>query len=52
MINEKPGVESSYAGAYADNFVDGYAANLVLTSYLAADFASTASPNDATNKAP
>ncbi len=46
MINEKPGVESSYAGLYAGNFADGYAANLVLTRYLAADFAGTAPPAD------
>lgn len=52
MINEKANVESSYAGLYAGNFVDGYAANLALTKYLAIDFASARDPNDVANQKP
>ena len=52
MINEKPGVEASYAGLYDTNFSDGYAANLALTRYLAADFASPAPPTDPSHGAP
>jgi hypothetical protein len=52
MINEKQNVESSYAGLYATNFTDGYAANLALTKYLKIDFTSTRDPNDAANQGP
>ncbi len=52
MINEKANVESSYAGLYANNFTDGYAANLALTKFLRIDFASTRDPNDAANQKP
>lgn len=52
MINEKPGLESSYAGLYQDNFTDGYAADLGLTRYLAADFSSAANPSDPSHAAP
>jgi hypothetical protein len=44
MINENNGVESSYAGLYMDNFIDGYAADLQLTKYLPVDFRSTTPP--------
>jgi hypothetical protein len=52
MINEKDGVESSYAGLYANNFTDGYAANLALTKFLKIDFTATRDPNDAANQGP
>ncbi len=52
MINEANNVESSYAGLYTGNFTDGYAANLVLTKYLSADFTSTRAPNDPAGVAP
>lgn len=44
MINEKNGVESSYAGIYMDNFIDGYAADLQLTKFLPADFTAVTPP--------
>lgn len=52
MINEKSTVEGSFAGIYANNFTDGYATNLALTSYLGADFTSPRGPNDPANKKP
>jgi hypothetical protein len=52
MINEKALVEGSYAGLFADNFVDGYSTNLALTAYLEADFTSLRSPNDTQNRRP
>jgi hypothetical protein len=52
MINEKANVESSYAGLYANNFTDGYAANLALTKFLKIDFTQTRDPNDAANQGP
>jgi hypothetical protein len=52
MINEQPGLEGSFAGLYAGNFTDGYHANLALTAYLEADFASTAAPHDPLNRRP
>jgi hypothetical protein len=52
MINEKNGVESSYAGLYATNFTDGYAASLALTKFLKIDFAAPRDPNDAANQGP
>ena len=52
MINEKQNVESSYAGLYAGNFTDGYAANLALTKFLKIDFAARRDPNDAANVGP
>lgn len=52
MINEKALVEGSFAGLYLNNFTDGYAANLALTSYLVADFTSPRAPNDPANKKP
>jgi hypothetical protein len=52
MINEQPLVESSFAGLYAGNFTDGYAADLALTAYLHADFAATLAPNDPQNRRP
>lgn len=52
MINEKNLVESSYAGLYPANFIDGYAANLVVTKYLRIDFDSPRSPNNPANQAP
>ena len=52
MINEKQLAEGSYAGLYAGNFTDGYAANLPLTKYLRADFTSPRAPNDPANVAP
>jgi len=44
MINENNGVESSYAGLYMDNFIDGYASDLQLTKYLPIDFRATTPP--------
>jgi hypothetical protein len=44
MINENNNVESSYAGIFMDNFIDGYAANLQLTRYLPADFTAITPP--------
>jgi len=52
MINEKNLGEGSYAGLYAGNFTDGYAANLALTAYLQADFTSPRTPNDPANQRP
>jgi hypothetical protein len=52
MINEKPGLEGSFAGLFGDNFADGYSAALPLTRYLRIDFSSPASPNDPANVAP
>jgi hypothetical protein len=52
MINEKPGVEGTFAGIYEDNFVDGYHADLSLTAYLRADFAAAEGPNDPLNRRP
>nr|HEX4314816.1 hypothetical protein [Kofleriaceae bacterium] len=52
MINEGDNVESSFGGLYAGNFVDGYAADLVTTRYLRADFTSSLSPNNPDNEAP
>jgi hypothetical protein len=46
MINEKMFAEGTYAGLFADNFVDGYAANMVLTRSYAADFLSSRAPAD------
>jgi hypothetical protein len=45
MINEKAFDEGAFAGLYSDNFTDGYAANLALTAYLEADFASPRVPS-------
>ena len=44
--------EGSYAGLYATNFTDGYAANLALTAYLQADFTASRVTNDPANKKP
>lgn len=52
MINEKANVESSYAGLYANNFIDGYAANLALTKFLRIDLLSPRDPNDPANQGP
>ena len=52
MINEKANVESSYAGLYANNFTDGYAANLALTKFLKIDFTAQRDPNDGANAGP
>lgn len=52
MINEGNLIESSYAGLYASNFTDGYAADLMLTRYLRADFTASREPNDPDNEAP
>ena len=52
MINEKMLAEGSFAGLYAGNFTDGYAANLALTTYLAADFTLPRAPNDPANQQP
>lgn len=52
MINEKPTFEGSFAGLYAGNFTDGYAASLPITKYLQIDFASPRAPNDAANAKP
>ena len=52
MINEKPLVESTFAGLYSDNFTDGYYPDLALTAYLRADFASPNAPNDPANHRP
>jgi hypothetical protein len=52
MVNEKMLEEGTYAGLYADNFTDGYAANLALAAYLDVDFGSARAPNDAAAKQP
>jgi len=52
MINETQNLEGTFAGLYADNFVDGYAANLALAKYLEIDFTARRDPNDAANQAP
>ena len=52
MINEKALAEGTYAGLYANNFIDGYAMNLTLGAYLHADFTSARVPNDAANRRP
>lgn len=52
MINEKHAAEGTYAGLYADNFVDGYRANLALTRFLKVDFAASREPNDPANRGP
>ena len=50
MINEGNLVESTYAGLYAGNFVDGYDANA--TKAIAIDFTASRAPNDPANAAP
>ncbi len=52
MINETDLAESSYAGLYTGNFVDGPAQTLPLTKYMTIDFASPRSPNDPSNETP
>ncbi len=56
MVNETNLSEGAYAGLYTGNFTDGYydaaAANIPLTAYFEADFASAASPNDLANRRP
>lgn len=52
MINEKDLAEGTFAGLYTTNFTDGYAANLALTAYMHADFASQLAPNDDANRRP
>lgn len=52
MINEKDQFEGSFAGLYATNFVDGYAAALPLTAYLRADLTAALAPSDPANRAP
>jgi len=49
MINEKPGVEGTFAGMFAGNFVNGYGAPMQLTKYLRVDFTSPNAPNDPSN---
>jgi hypothetical protein len=51
MLNEEDNSEGQYAGIYVGNFTDGYAADLAITDYLAADFTSSRVPNDAANLA-
>lgn len=52
MINEKQFAEGTYAGLYATNFVDGYAANMQLGVYMHADFTSSRVPGDPANGRP
>jgi len=56
MVNETGLSEGSYAGLYNGSFTDGYydaaTANIPLTYYLEADFASAAAPSDLTNRKP
>lgn len=52
MINEKALAEGTFAGLYAGNFTDGYAANLQLTAFMHADFTSQRTPSDDANKRP
>lgn len=52
MINEKANAEGTYAGLYANNFTDGYAANLALTKFLKIDFTAQRDPNDPANVGP
>jgi hypothetical protein len=49
MINEKPGVEGTFAGMFTGNFVNGYGAPMTLTKYLHVDFTSPQPPNDPGN---
>jgi hypothetical protein len=51
MLNEEDNSEGQYAGIYVGNFTDGYAAELSITEYLAADFTSSRVPNDTANVA-
>lgn len=44
MINEKMFSEGTYAGLFPDNFIDGYAANLVIAKTYTADFTSARMP--------
>ena len=50
MINEKPTVEWSYAGLYADSFTDGYAETLAIGHYLNVSLSASTPPNAAGNK--
>ncbi len=50
MINEGSTVESTYAGLYTGNFIDGYDANI--SKYLEVDFAAARVPNDPANRLP
>jgi hypothetical protein len=52
MINEKALAEGTFAGLYAGNFTDGYAANMQLTAFMHADFTSQRTPSDSANKRP
>ncbi len=45
MMNEQPTGEWTYAGLYADNFVDGYSAAKPLTKYLLIDTTTAAAPS-------
>jgi len=44
MINEKMFSEGTFAGLFADNFVDGYAVNMTLTRSYPADLTSARAP--------
>ncbi|RMH43159.1 MAG: hypothetical protein D6689_05975, partial [Deltaproteobacteria bacterium] len=56
MINETPLAEWAYAGLYDGNFTDGYydaaVSPIPMTSFLSADFASPAPPNDPSRRRP
>ena len=46
LLNEVAFGEASFAGLYADNFSDGYHAQIPITRWLAIDRASPLNPND------
>ncbi len=55
MINEQDGAESTFAGLYNDNFVDGYSdrtAPKALLHYLRIDFTSHLDPDSGANEEP
>jgi hypothetical protein len=52
MINEKPGVEGTFAGLFQGNFTNGYGAAMQLTKYLRIDLTSPNPPNDPGNVGP
>jgi len=52
MINEKAGVEGTFAGLFTGNFTNGYGPALALTKYLRVDFTSVHPPDDPANVAP
>lgn len=52
VLNEQAFNEAAFAGLYADNFSDGYYAQIPLTRWLHLDRSSPAVPNDPANRRP